>query len=223
MDIVEKIIEKPEEIKNVKKFAGGLLPERQSRRRRGGGGRDADDEWAQSVIDIARVTRVMAGGKRMRFRACMVVGDRNGRIGWAIAKGADVSAAMQKAVTKAKKNIISVSIVNGTIPHDVTVKFKAARILLKPAKKGKGLIAGGVVRTVLDLAGVQNIISKMLGSSNKINNVAASFKALSQLRRVDAQPQPAAGGEIARAAVVAEGSIVDGARKRPSESTKTSN
>lgn len=143
------------------------------------------EEFDQVMIDLARVTRVMAGGKRMRFRSCMVIGDRKGRVGWGIAKGADVSMAIQKATAQAKKNMITVSIVEGTIPHDVQVKFKAARLLLKPAKTGKGLIAGGVVRTVLELAGVQNIISKMFGSSNKINNVAATFKALSQLRRVD--------------------------------------
>lgn len=144
------------------------------------------DEFDQRLIDLARVTRVMAGGKRMRFRACMVVGDRKGHVGWGLAKGADVSMAMQKAVTQAKKNIITVSIVKGTIPHDVHVKFKAARLLLKPAKQGRGLIAGGVVRTVLDLAGVQNIISKTFGSGNKINNVAAVFKGLSSLKRIEA-------------------------------------
>ncbi len=143
------------------------------------------DEFDQRMIDLARVTRVMAGGKRMRFRACMVIGDRKGRIGWGVAKGADVSMAIQKAVAQAKKNMMTVSIVDGTIPHEVRVKFKAARLLLKPAKSGKGLIAGGVVRTVLELAGVKNIISKMLGSKNKVNNVAAVFKALGSLRRVE--------------------------------------
>ncbi len=143
------------------------------------------DEFDQRMIDLARVTRVMAGGKRMRFRACMVIGDKKGRIGWGVAKGADVSMAIQKAVAQAKKNMMTVSIVDGTIPHEVNVKFKAARLLLKPAKSGKGLIAGGVVRTVLELAGVKNIISKMLGSKNKVNNVAAVFKALASLRRVE--------------------------------------
>ena len=144
------------------------------------------DEFDQQMIDLARVTRVMAGGKRMRFRACVVIGDRKGRAGWAVAKAADVSQAIQKAVTRAKKDILSVSIAEGTIPHEVRVKFKAARLLLKPAKKGRGLIAGGVVRTVLDLAGIKDIVSKMYGSNNKINNVAATFLALSQLRRVEA-------------------------------------
>ncbi|MBI4090525.1 MAG: 30S ribosomal protein S5 [Candidatus Komeilibacteria bacterium] len=143
------------------------------------------DEFEQRMIDLARVTRVMAGGKRMRFRACVVIGDRKGRVGWGVAKGADVSLAIQKSVAQAKKNLINVSIINGTIPHQVLVKYHAARLMLKPAKEGNGLIAGGVVRTVLDLAGVQNIVSKMFGSSNKINNVGATFKALGQLRRVE--------------------------------------
>lgn len=155
-------------------------------RRRPQGPRE-QDEFDSRMIDLARVTRVMAGGKRMRFRACMVVGDRKGRIGWGVAKGADVSMAIQKATAQAKKNLMTVSIIEGTIPHEVNVKFKAARLLLKPAKSGKGLIAGGVVRTVLELAGIKNIISKMLGSKNKVNNVAAVFKALGSLRRVEQQ------------------------------------
>ncbi|OGY90417.1 MAG: 30S ribosomal protein S5 [Candidatus Komeilibacteria bacterium RIFCSPLOWO2_01_FULL_52_15] len=145
-----------------------------------------DDEFDQQMIDLSRVTRVMAGGKRMRFRACIVIGDRKGRVGWGLAKGADVSLAIQKATAQAKKNIITVSMVKETIPHEVRAKFKAARLLLKPATAGKGLIAGGVVRTVLDLAGYKNIVSKMFGSPNKINNVAAVFKALGMLRRIDA-------------------------------------
>lgn len=143
------------------------------------------DEFDQRLIDLARVTRVMAGGKRMRFRACVVVGDKKGRVGWGLAKGADVSIAMQKAGEKAKKNLIVVTTVNGTIPHEVKVKFKASRLLLKPARRGRGLIAGGVVRTIMDLAGVENVVSKVLGSNNKINNVRATFKALTSLRRVE--------------------------------------
>lgn len=167
-------------------------PETRQRERpqRGGGRRRMQsrepEEFEQRMIDLARVTRVMAGGKRMRFRACVVIGDRKGRVGWGVAKGADVSLAIQKAVAQAKKNIITVSIVDGTIPHQVTVKYHAARLMLKPAKEGNGLIAGGVVRTVLDLAGIQNIVSKMFGSPNKINNVGATFKALGMLRRVEA-------------------------------------
>jgi len=139
------------------------------------------DEFQQEIIDLARVTRVMAGGKRMRFRACVVVGDHKGKIGYAIAKGADVAIAINKAVTKAKKNMIQLNFYNDTIPHEVRLKFKAAKILIKPAPMGTGIIAGGAVRKVLELAGVPNIVAKILGSNNKINNVKVTFLALSSL------------------------------------------
>lgn len=142
-----------------------------------------DKEFDQRVIDLARVTRVVAGGKRMRFRACVVIGDQKGRIGMAISKGADVSAAVNKAVTKAKKQLINVSIVNETIPHDLNIYYKSAHIMLKPAPKGSGVIAGGAVRLVMGLAGVKNVVCKMMGSQNKINNVHAVFKALQSFRK----------------------------------------
>lgn len=147
-----------------------------------------DKEFEQAIIDIARVTRVMAGGKRMRFRACIVLGDRNGKVGMAVAKGADVTLAVNKAVNKAKKSMVSVPVVNETIPHQVFVKSGAAKVLIKPAPKGTGIIAGGAVRTVLDLAGVSNVVAKILGSKNKINNVRATIKALNSLKRVESKP-----------------------------------
>ena len=145
----------------------------------------AEKEFEQVIVDIARVTRVMAGGKRMRFRACVVVGDRKGRIGYAVAKGADVTLAVNKAVTKAKKSLINVPIINDTIPHEINVKIKSAKILIKPATKGTGVIAGGAVRIVLDLAGVSNAVAKIFGTNNKINNVSATIKALKMLKRVE--------------------------------------
>lgn len=139
-------------------------------------------EFDQQIVDIARVTRVMAGGKRMRFRACVVIGDRKGRVGSGLAKGRDVSIAVQKAVKKAEKKLIKVNIVKGTIPHEVRVKVGAAKILLKPAPEGSGIISGGAVRTVLELAGVEDVVSKILGTNNKVNNVAATIKGLTMLR-----------------------------------------
>ncbi len=139
------------------------------------------DEFEQEIIDLARVTRVMAGGKRMRFRACVVIGDHKGKIGYAVAKGADVAIAINKAVTKAKKNMLELNFYNDTIQHEVRSKFKAAEILIKPAPTGTGIIAGGAVRKVLELTGVPNIVAKILGSNNKINNVKATFRALSSL------------------------------------------
>lgn len=141
-----------------------------------------EEEWQQKIIDIARVTRVQAGGKRMRFRACVVIGDRKGRVGMGVKKGADVASAINKAVTQAKKNLIKVKIVNNTIPHKIEEKSCGAQILLRPASQGKGIIAGGPVRAVLDLAGIKNVVSKILGSKNKINNVRAAISALKKMR-----------------------------------------
>jgi len=159
-------------------------------RGRSGSDRNIDKEFDQAIIDIARVTRVMAGGKRMRFRACVVIGDRHGKVGSAVAKGADVTMAVNKAVVKAKKDMIIVPLINETIPHRVDVKLGAAKILLKPAPKGTGIIAGGAVRMVLDLAGVSNVVAKILGTNNKINNVKATIKAFKMLKRVEPKILP---------------------------------
>lgn len=158
-------------------------------RGRGGRGRRDDqpqDEFESKIIDLARVTRVMAGGKRMSFRACVIVGDKKGRIGMGVKKGADVQLAVQKATNYAKKRLIQVPIVEGSIPHTVEYRSKGAIVLLKPAKEGTGLIAGGAVRVALEMAGVQNIVSKMKGSNNKINNLAAVIEALGSLSTKDA-------------------------------------
>lgn len=117
----------------------------------------------------------------MSFRACVVIGDRKGRVGVGVRKGADVTAAINKAVTQAKKKLLQVKMVKGTIPHRVIGKYGGAEVLLKPAPEGTGVIAGGPVRSVLDLAGIHSITSKMLGSNNKINNVRAAIKGLEGL------------------------------------------
>lgn len=143
------------------------------------------DEFEQRIIEISRVTRVQAGGKRMRFRACVVIGDQKGRVGTSVRKGADVAIAVNKAVTAAKKNLFKVKIVDDTIPHTVKQKFCGAEVLLKPAPQGRGVIAGGPVRAVIELAGIKNIVSKMQGSKNKINNVRATFAALQELRTAE--------------------------------------
>ncbi len=145
----------------------------------------AKDEFEQRIVDLARVTRVMAGGKRMRFRACVALGDKKGKVGFGLAKGADVTIAITKAVNKAKKNMINVPIVNQTIPHEIYKKVGAAKILLKPARKGKGVIAGGAARTILELAGIHNITSKILGTNNKVNIVRSVIEALDSLKKVE--------------------------------------
>lgn len=144
-----------------------------------------DDEFDQKLIDVARVTRVMAGGKRMSFRVCVVIGDHKGRVGMGLRKGADIAIAINKAVTAAKKNLIKIKIVNDTIPGQARVKFGAAVVLLKPAPAGTGVIAGGPIRAVLELAGIKNVVSKMMGSKNKVNNVKATLIALKNLRDLE--------------------------------------
>ncbi|MEK7627361.1 MAG: 30S ribosomal protein S5 [Patescibacteria group bacterium] len=136
----------------------------------------------QSLLEIRRVARVVAGGKRFRFRATVVVGDRQGRVGVGSAKGVDVSGAVDKAVEKAKKRLTFVKIIKGTIPHEVRMKYGSASILLKPAVSGRGIIAGGAVRVVCSLAGIVDVVGKILGSSNKLNNARATIKALESFK-----------------------------------------
>ena len=143
------------------------------------------DEFEQQIVDLARVTRVMAGGKRMRFRACVAVGNKKGKIGLGLAKGADVTIAVNKAVADAKKKMIDVFTVNNTIVHEIFWKKGAAKIMLKPARKGRGVIAGGAVRVILELAGIQNITSKNLGTNNKVNIAKCAIEALNNLKRIE--------------------------------------
>ena len=137
-----------------------------------------EKQFDERVVNIDRVARVVKGGRRFRFRALVVVGDHKGKVGIGIAKGADVTSAVAKAVEVAKKNFIDVTLYKDTLPHEVEAKVGGARILIKPASAGTGLIAGGVVRTVLEVAGVTNALSKSLGSSNKINTSYAVIAAL---------------------------------------------
>jgi len=139
-------------------------------------------EFDQKLVDLARVTRVTRGGKRLSFRACIVLGDGKGRVGYGVAKGKDVQIAITKAVTQAKKKLINIKIINGAIPYAIKTKFKAAKIMFRPGKQGRGIIAGGVVRTVLELAGYKNVVAKIYGSKNKINNVKATYQMLKDLK-----------------------------------------
>lgn len=137
-----------------------------------------EKQFDERVVHIDRVARVVKGGRRFRFRALVVVGDHKGRVGIGISKGADVTAAVAKAVDVAKKNFYNLKLYNGTFPHESQAKVGGSNILLKPASPGTGLIAGGVVRTVLEVAGVSNALSKSLGSTNKINTAYATLEAL---------------------------------------------
>ncbi len=154
-------------------------------KKRGAAKKEDGDEFEQRMVDIARVTRVMAGGKRMRFRACVAIGDKKGKIGLGMAKGADVSLAVNKAVNNAKKAMIDVPIVNDTIPHEIFHKFGSAYVLLKPASKGRGVIAGGAIRIILELAGIKNVTSKNLGTNNKVTISKCLIEALDLLKKIE--------------------------------------
>lgn len=145
----------------------------------------APKEFEEKVVQIDRVTRVVKGGRRIRFRATVVVGDKKGRVGVASDKGQEVVVAIEKATTKAKKNLMTVNLQGTTIPHEITAEFAGAKVFLKPARKGTGVIAGGAVRAVLEVAGVSDILSKIQGSSSKLNNVHATMKALAALKKFD--------------------------------------
>lgn len=140
-----------------------------------------EKQFDERTLHIDRVARVVKGGRRFRFRALVVVGDRKTKVGIGMAKGADVTAAITKATEVAKKHMISVSLYKGTLPHEVETKVSGAHILLKPASAGTGLIAGGVIRTILEVAGVKNVLSKSLNSSNKANMAYATIKALDEV------------------------------------------
>lgn len=140
-----------------------------------------EKQFDERVVHVDRVARVVKGGRRFRFRALVVIGDHKNKVGIGSAKGADVTAAITKATEKAKKTLITLSLYKGTLPHEVQSKVGGANILIKPASPGTGLIAGGVVRTILEVAGVSNALSKSIGSSNKTNTAYATIEALSTL------------------------------------------
>lgn len=156
---------------------GGRGPRRDNR----GGQPQEEKQFDERVVHIDRVARVVKGGRRFRFRALVVVGDKKGKVGIGIAKGADVTAAVSKATEVAKKQLVKVTLYKGTLPHEARAKVGGANILIMPAAPGTGLIAGGVVRTILEVAGVSNVLSKSLGSSNKANIAYATIEALTSL------------------------------------------
>lgn len=142
------------------------------------------DEFESRVLDISRVERMTAGGRRLRFQAVVVIGDKKSKVGLAVAKANDVSGAIEKASKMARKKLIEIPIVEETIPHQVEAKFGAAKVLLRPQKKGRGLVAGGTIRIICGLGGVKNISAKILGrTSNKLNNAKATIIAFQKLQK----------------------------------------
>ena len=144
-------------------------------------GKKEKPEFEQKLLDLARVTRVVKGGRRFRFRATLVIGNRKGKVGVGVGKGSDVTDAIKKAFDDAKKNMIIVPIKNNTIAHEIEYKKGSAKIILKPAKVGRSIVAGGAVRAVVDFAGIRDIVSKSLGTANKLNVARATIGALSLL------------------------------------------
>jgi small subunit ribosomal protein S5 len=143
---------------------------------------DENQEFDKKIISIRRVTRVYKGGKRMRLSVFLVIGDKKGKVGLGLGKGADVRAAESKAYNQALKNMVNIQLKGRTIPHNIESKFKAAKVLMRPAAPGTGVIAGSSVRLVAEMAGVKDILTKQLGSSNNINNAYAAIQALQNLR-----------------------------------------
>lgn len=146
-------------------------------------------EFQERVVQIDRVNRVVSGGRRLRFRATVIIGDMKHRVGLGVGKADEVVVAVHKAVAEAKRNLVHVPVFEGTIPHQSAAKYKASKVLLFPASKGTGIIAGGSVRTVLELAGVKDVLSKTHGSRHKINSTQATIDALTALR-IFRKPKP---------------------------------
>ncbi|MET0980270.1 MAG: 30S ribosomal protein S5 [Candidatus Saccharimonadales bacterium] len=157
---------------------GGNSPRRDNRRDQAP---TEPKQFEELVINIDRVARVVKGGRRFRFKALVVVGDRKNKVGVGVSKGQDVQTAIAKATDVAKKNMITIPIANDTIPHDAEVKVSGAQVLIKPAAPGTGIIAGGVVRSIIGVTGIRNMLSKSLGSTNKVNIAYATIDALKSL------------------------------------------
>ena len=157
-------------------------PQRKSRRRKIETVEPVESEWKEQVVQIRRVTKVVKGGKKLSFRAIVIVGNKKGQVGVGCAKAAEVIIAIQKAIADGRKNLITVPIFKTTIPHPITGRSGAGAVMLRPASQGTGIIAGGAVRSVLELAGIENILSKSLGSKSPLNAANATLEALKSLR-----------------------------------------
>ena len=145
--------------------------------------KEKETEWQERVVQIRRVTKVVKGGKKLSFRAILVIGNEKGQVGVGVGKASDVIGAVKKAVTDGKKNLVTIAITkNSSIPHVITGQSGAAKVIIRPSAPGSGVIAGGAVRTMLELGGVKNILAKQLGSSSPLNNARAAVDAFNRLK-----------------------------------------
>jgi len=145
--------------------------------------KEKETEWQERIVQVRRVTKVVKGGKKLSFRAILIIGNEKGQVGVGVGKASDVIGAVKKAVTDGKKHLINIPVTkNNSIPHIITGQSGAAKVIIRPSAPGSGVIAGGSVRTILELAGVKNILAKQLGSSNPLNNARAATNALTQLK-----------------------------------------
>ena len=197
--IIEEVVETPtvaeaptEVVETPAVSAAPATPSRGTRPERSGGDRprgprrdgmrEEEKEFKEEMLSIDRVTRVTAGGRQIRFRASIVIGDGKGRIGLGIGKAGEVQVAIEKAIRDAKKNLVTFPIVNGTIPHDVAVNYKSSSLYIHPAHAGTGIIAGGAVRKIFAVSGIKDVIAKQHGAPNKITNARVAIKALASLK-----------------------------------------
>jgi small subunit ribosomal protein S5 len=149
------------------------------------GSKHSTDEIVEKVIKIGRVNKVVKGGKRLAFRALVISGDLKGRVGYGLGKAKEVPAAIKKGIEKSRRNLVSVNIVDGTLPHVVVGKYGASRVLLRPARKGTGVIAGGAVRILLETVGFTDVVAKSSGSGNPINTIKATLDGLLQCKKLE--------------------------------------
>ena len=181
-EVIETVEAAVEEAPVVEEEQAEKRPAKKSRRRKIETVEPVESEWKEQVVQIRRVTKVVKGGKKLSFRAIVIVGNKKGQVGMGVAKAAEVIIAIQKAVADARKNLVTVPLFNATIPHMITGRSGAGSVVLRPASKGTGVIAGGAVRAVLELAGIENILSKSLGSKSPLNAANAALNALKSLR-----------------------------------------
>lgn len=193
------------------------MRENNKRAPRKDGFREVEKEFKEELLEVARVTRVTAGGRQLRFRAAVVVGNGKGTVGLGTGKAAEVVVAIEKAVRDAKKNLVTFPIVAGSVPHEVKANFKATSVLLHPASEGTGVIAGGAIRKLLFVSGLKDVLAKRFGGRNQMTNVRAAIKALAALKPLGATPTFAKAAPAVEAVAAPAATEAAPAKKAPAK------